>query len=118
MLLSVINDVINDYYHPELIKLYRSILIELGFEENSFSNPEYIFFNYKKLDYLQFNDRNMVLVTKNQYFPTINKIIFNPIDDNEFSCNFLILNELPFYLIPNKLDKMVCYHFLSNKIFH
>lgn len=91
--MSVIDELINDYCHPELIKLYRSILIELGFEENSFSNPEYIFFNYKKLEYLKFNDRNMVLVTKNQYFPTINKIIFNPIDDNEFSCNFLILND-------------------------
>ena len=26
MLLSVINDVINDYYHPELIKLYSNML--------------------------------------------------------------------------------------------
>ena len=42
MLLSVINDVINDYYHPELIKLYRKILIDLDFEVTTF-NSEYIF---------------------------------------------------------------------------
>ena len=30
----------------------------------------------------------MVLVDENQNFATKDKIIFNPIDDNEFSCSF------------------------------
>ena len=89
MLLSVINNVINDYYHPELIKLYRKILIDLDFEVTG----QHTLFNYKKLDYLKFDNKKMVLVDENQNFATNNKIIFNPIDDNEFSCSFLALQD-------------------------
>lgn len=103
MLLSVINDVINDYYHPELIKLYRKILIDLDFEVTTLSNSEYIFSNYKKLDYLKFDNHNMVLVDENQNFATKDKIIFNPIDDNVFSCSFLTLEDG----IHNKLSFLV-----------
>mgnify|MGYP003596033826 CR=1 FL=1 len=78
MLLSVINNVINDYYHPELIKLYRKILIDLDFEVTG----QHTLFNYKKLDYLKFDNKKMVLVDENQNFATNNKIIFNPIADN------------------------------------
>ena len=92
MLLSVINDVINDYYHPELIKLYRKILIDLDFKLPLF-NSKYIFYNYKKFDNLKFDNHNMVLVDENRNFVTNDKIIFNPIDDNEFSCSFLTLND-------------------------
>lgn len=89
MLLSVINDVINDYYHPELIKLYKKILIDLDFEVTG----QYILFNYKKLNYLKFDNHNMVLVDENRDFAIKDKIIFNPIDDNEFSCSFLALED-------------------------
>ena len=106
MLLSVINDVINDYYHPELIKLYRKILIDLDFKLPLF-NSKYIFYNYKKFDNLKFDNHNMVLVDENRNFVTNDKIIFNPIDDNEFSCSFLTLEDG----IHNKLS------FLVNDIF-
>lgn len=89
MLLSVINNVINDYYHPELIKLYRKILIDLDFEVTG----QHTLFNYKKLDYLKFDNKKMVLVDENQDFAIKDKIIFNPIDDNEFSCSFLALED-------------------------
>ena len=103
MLLSVINDVINDYYHPELIKLYRKILIDLDFEVTG----QHTLFNYKKFDNLKFDNHNMVLVDENRNFVTNDKIIFNPIDDNEFSCSFLTLEDG----IHNKLS------FLVNDIF-
>ena len=54
MLLSVIHGVINDYYHPELIRLYKRILGDLDFKITSLSNSEYISSNYKKLNYLKF----------------------------------------------------------------
>ena len=103
MLLSVINDVINDYYHPELIKLYRKILIDLDFKLTSLFNSEYILSNYKKFDNLKFDNHNMVLVDENQNFATKDKIIFNPIDDNVFSCSFLTLEDG----IHNKLSILV-----------
>ena len=89
MLLSVINNVINDYYHPELIKLYRKILIDLDFEVTG----QHTLFNYKKLDYLKFDNKKMVLVDENRDFAIKDKIIFNPIADNEFSCSFLALED-------------------------
>ena len=60
-----LDEVINDYYHPKLIKLYRRILIDLDFEEISLSNSEYIFSNYKKLDYLKFDNKKMVKACNN-----------------------------------------------------
>ena len=86
-------EVIEDYYNPELIKLYRKILEDLDLRVTSFFSSKYIFSGYKKFDYLKFDNWNIVLVDEYLEFATNNKIIFNPINDNLFSCSFLTLND-------------------------
>ncbi len=92
MLLSL-DEVIKDYYNPELIKLYRRILEDLDFRVASSFSSKYIYSGCKKFNYLKFDNRNIVLVDEYLEFATNNKIIFNPIDDNQFSCSFLTLND-------------------------
>ena len=55
-------EVIEDYYNPELIKLYRKILEDLDFRVTSFFSSKYIFSGYKKFNYLKFDNRNIVLL--------------------------------------------------------
>jgi len=88
-----LDEVIEDYYKPELIKLYRKILEDLDLRVTSFFSSKYIFSGYKKFNYLKFDNWNIVLVDEYLEFATNNKIIFNPINDNLFSCSFLTLND-------------------------
>jgi hypothetical protein len=45
------DEVTNDYYHPELIRLYKRILEDLDFKIINFNHVEYICFNFIEYDY-------------------------------------------------------------------
>ena len=71
------DEVTNDYYHPELIRLYKRILEDLDFKIINHNHVEYICFNFKEYDYinikirfnyLNFDNKKMVLVDENRDF--------------------------------------------------
>ena len=81
----------NMYYEISLFKFYNKILFELDFKVTS----KYLFFdNIKESSPLMLDGREIVLIDETKEFATNNnEIIFNPIEDNELSCSFLILND-------------------------
>lgn len=80
---------ISQFYHPELIKLYKTILRDLNIKFHKQSNLEYLYSKNLKNSYrLMFDNKQMILANDDwtlipeEIIKT--KLIFNPLDESYF----------------------------------
>ncbi len=89
---------ISQFYHPELIKLYKTILRDLNIEFHKQSNLEYLYSkNFKNSYKVMFDNKQMILADGDwTYIPEKlikSKLIFNPTDECCSHCSNLTLTD-------------------------
>lgn len=90
---------VSQFYHPNLIKLYVTVLRDLNIEVYKQNNLQYLFSKNLKNSYnLLFDNKQMVLSDDNYLFAPEksiikSKLIFNPIDEVGSRCSHLALED-------------------------